>query len=76
MSTRTRVSRLVRTIDIRLTFVALFMVFMTLWHLFEGTLFPDAVFFALIAIISFWLATVGLGGEEGFEMGEGEGEQE
>jgi hypothetical protein len=52
------------------------MIFLSGWHLSEGTLFPDAIFFAVVALISFWLSVIGLGGEEGIEMGEGEGEQE
>jgi hypothetical protein len=59
-------------IDLRLAFVGLFMVFMTGWHIQDGTLFPDAIFFGVVAVVSFWLSFVGLGGEEGFEMGEGE----
>lgn len=60
-------------VDIRLTVVSFFLLFLTVWHLLEGTLFPDAVFFAIVTVITLWLAVIGLGGEEGFEIGEGEG---
>lgn len=74
MSVSSSISTTVRGIDLRLTFVAVFLEVLAVWHFLEGTVFPDAVFFVIVGIITLLFAIIGLGAESGFEMGERERE--
>lgn len=53
--------------------MAVFLGLMAVWHILEGTLFPDAIFFAIVGVLSLIFAMIGIEAESGFEMGEGEG---
>lgn len=62
------VGNLLSGIDLRLTFVSAFLGFMTIWHVMSGTIFPDAIYFAIITLISLAFAVIGIDSESGIEM--------
>ena len=57
-------------IDFRFLFITIFISAIAVWHYIDGNLMPDAIFFTVLAVVTFWVSTIGISGEGDIEWEE------
>jgi len=63
------VNGVMRTVDLRFLLISGFMALLTGWHVTEGTMFPDSVFFAALTVATLVLSVVGIRSEQEIDFG-------